>query len=195
MPRRPNNSLPLGLILGLIAGVIFGATVVRAGDLEQIRACMEENFQACNHEDLPRLLATTSRDMPQRELFIETTKQEWEQSDLYYRLDDIRIYPQNEWRRPYLVCTVKQTITGVEPEEGQGQTDAQASNIFGLNTHEPTTEQEVLFKKEGGKWKVVASLTEPRASAADPVKKAFVGQEPCSGGNCKWPRSAERVSR
>lgn len=150
----------------------------------QIRALMQENFEASNREDLEGVLATMSEEMPQRELFIQQCKREWEASDLYYRLDDVKVVRQTKWRPPYLVATVRQTITG---NEGQAQ-DRKLSDIMSLNTDVPSTEQEVLFKRERGSWKLVACVTEPRPVGSKDVKEA-VTSGPCADGSCRWPRS------
>jgi len=150
---------------------------------DQLVQVMQENFVACNHEDLPRLLDTMSEEMPQRELFIRQTKAEWEVSDLYYRLDGVQIVKQNKWRPPYLVATVRQTITGNE-----GKVDDPAlSDAMSLNTALPTTEYEVLFKREKGKWKVVAGLNEPRPVGQHIQPAAVRG--PCANGQCRWPKT------
>lgn len=171
------------VILSMIAVVCLSAAVRAESTQDQLAQLMQENLAACNEENLPRLLATMSEEMPQRDLFIQQTKAEWEVSDLYYRLDNVQIVKQNKWRAPYAVATVRQTITG---NEGQVE-DAHLSDIMSLNTKDPITESEILFKREHGKWKMVAGLTEPRPVGSKMVKEAAT-PGPCANGQCRWPK-------
>jgi hypothetical protein len=167
------------------AWAIAGAPGARAESLvDQVRAVMEENFAAANHEDLDRLLATMSEEMPNRQLFIRQCNREWAVSDLYYRLDGVEIVKQSRWRQPYVVAMIRQTITG---REGTA-TDDKLSNVMSLNTAVPTTECEILFKREKGEVKMVATLTEPRPVGSREVSEAAL-PSPCTDGQCKWPRS------
>lgn len=172
----------VGAVVFLLAALGAAPCVLRAEDstTRELRQLMLANFEACNHEDLPALMRTMSVEMPNRELFIKQCEREWSESDLYYRLDDIRLVPQAEWRLPYAVATIKQTITGSEPESGKAQANADLSNRMSLNTRTPTTEQEVLFRRERGKWKVVASLTQPREVGGVPTDAAIKGK--CENG-------------
>ena len=101
-------------LIGFIAVCMFLGQLCKAadtatqGDIEQV---MQENFDASNHEDLPRLLATMSAEMPNKNMFIIQCKKEWAFSDSYYRLDNVQIVKQSKWRPPYVVATVRQTIT------------------------------------------------------------------------------------
>jgi hypothetical protein len=180
--HRPGHAW---VLCAVAAGLVGLSASLRAEDLttRQLRTLMQENFDACNHESLERLLGTMSQEMPQRELFIQQTKAEWAASDLYYRLDGIKVTKQAKWRPPYIVATVTQTITG---NEGKTKNPG-LSNVMSLNTDLPTTVYEVLFKRERGKWKVVAGLTEPRPVGSQAVKDA-VTSGTCADGSCRWPR-------
>lgn len=175
----------LELLLFFLATLMLFA-IARADNSaqDQLRQVMQENFDAMNYEDLPRLLNTMSVEMPQRELFVQQTNAEWAVSDLYYRLDDLRIVRQNQWRPPYAVATIRQTITG---NEGQ-VTNPGLSDLMSLNTNEPSTECEVLFKRENSRWKIVAGLTKPRPVGSKDVEPA-VTQGPCANGQCRWPKT------
>lgn len=175
-------------LMACVAWLVFvAAALAEDSTTRQIRAVMQENFEASNREDLNGLLATMSEEMPQRDLFIQQCKREWEASDLYYRLDDVKIVRQNRWRPPYAVATVRQTITG---NEGQAR-DQKLSDIMSLNTDLPSTEHELLFKREHGKWKLVAGLTEPRPVGSKEIKEAATSG-PCADGSCRWPRASSR---
>lgn len=161
--------------------VLIGASAVQAeSTLRALTALMQENLDACTVEDMPRLMATMSAEMPQRELFEEQTRAEWESSNLYHKLDEIKIVRWRQVRAPYLVAIVTQTITPTttlqaeEPFESD-EPNAELSHTFSLRTRTPQTRSTMLFKKERGKWKIVAGLDEPQAIDA------------CPDGNCRWP--------
>lgn len=184
-------------LFAFVCAVLTFVAIARADSTqEQLEQVMEENFAACNEENLPRLLETMSVEMPQRELFIRQTKEEWEVSDLYYRLEGVQIVKQNKWRPPYVVATVRQTIAG---NEGEVE-DVALSDSMNLNTVEPTTESEILFKRESGQWKVVAGLNEPRpvhnqnvragtAKTSGKKKTVEIKGPSCANGQCRWPKT------
>jgi hypothetical protein len=136
---------------------------------QAIRVVMEENLAACNEEDMPRLLKTMSQEMPNRELFIAETKKEWAASDSYARLDEIEVLkhsnaPRAIMRLPYATVRVVQTTVPVG-ERRSGQEPSEFAKKMLLSQDAPTVEYQTLWKKEGGKWRLVANLTEPRAIA------------------------------
>lgn len=132
----------------------------------QLRAVLEENMAASTNEDLPRLLKTMSEEMPNRELFIEQCRKEWAEHDIYYRLDEVKIVKQNKWRPPYIVATVRETQWDKKRDGAEGRAEDvvpdDLANRMSLRTTHPTTESEYLFKRENGKWKVVAGISDPR---------------------------------
>lgn len=160
--------------------VLIGASVQAESTLSALTALMQENLDACTVEDMPRLMATMSVEMPQRELFEEQTRAEWESSNLYHKLDEIKIVRWRQVSAPYLVAVVTQTISpnaAFQAEEPEGdEPDEDLSHTFSLRTRTPQTRSTMLFKKERGKWKIVAGLDEP------------VPVEDCPDGNCRWPR-------
>lgn len=196
MKRATLTSSQENILALIVIIVLFLLGSIARGDTrDDLIQVMQENFAACNAEDLPRLLNTMAAEMPNREMFIGQCKQEWAQSDLYYRLDGLKIVKQNQWRQPYVVATVTQTITGndakaVSTQDRGVRADENLSHIMNLNTDQPTTEYELLFKKERGKWKVVAGLTEPRTIGDKPKEASVKGD--CANGQCKlsWPRSS-----
>lgn len=158
------------LVAALFAGMAFAAVVnAKAADnlQDQLTRVTQENLEASNREDLAGVLKTMSAEMPQRELFISQCKKEWAQSDVYIRLDDLQVV---RVKLPYAIANLTQTISGGpdgEPED--------LSDTFRLRTSNPTTTTAVLFKRERGKWKIVASLGDAQTAAP----------APCANGNCR----------
>ena len=131
-----------------------------------IRVVMEENLAACNEEDMPRLLKTMSQEMPNRELFIAETKKEWAASDSYARLAEIEVLkhsiaPRAITQLPSATARVVQTTVPVG-ERRPGEEPSEFAKKMLLSQDAPTVEYETLWKKEGGKWRLVANLTEPQ---------------------------------
>lgn len=150
----------------------------------QLRAVLEENMAACTEEDLPRLMKTMSKEMPNRELFEEQCRTEWAEHDIYYRLVDVKIVKQNQWRPPYLVATVTEE-QHEKAEEGGADAEPvnDLSHAMSIRTKTPVTQSEYLFKREGGKWKIVAGITEERAVDPAVVVELANGQN-CKNGQC-----------
>jgi hypothetical protein len=131
-----------------------------------IREVMVENLAAADAEDMPRLLATMSREMPNSELFIRETKQEWAVADTYTRLVEIEVLkhsnaPLANTRLPYATVRVVQTMLKSDRKPGS-EDPSEWSRRMLLDQKHPTVEYETLWKREGGQWRMVAGLTEPR---------------------------------
>lgn len=153
-----------------VLAVLLGMTsyVLRADDAttRAIREVMVENLAAADAEDMPRLLATMSREMPNRELFIQETKKEWAVADTYTRLVDLEVLrhsdaPHANTRLPYATVRVVQTMLKSERKPGIAEPSDWSRRML-LDQKHPTVEYETLWKREGGKWRMVAGLTEPR---------------------------------
>lgn len=160
-----------GVLLALGAAVGLGSSVVRGEDdiAAGIREVMVENLAAADAEDMPRLLRTMSREMPNRELFIRETKQEWAVADTYTRLVDVEVLrqsnaPHANTRLPYATVRVVQTMLKSERKPGSPEPSEWSRRML-LDQKHPTVEYETLWKREGGKWRLVAGLTEPRPLA------------------------------
>jgi hypothetical protein len=168
-----------------VFSVLLLAEIARGADTttDQIRAVLEENMAACTEEDLPRLMKTMSKEMPNRELFMEQCKKEWADHNLYYRLIDVKIVKQNRWRLPYLVATVTEEQREYNPEAGkEEQPVEEISHIMSIRTKTPVTQSEYLFKREGGKWKIVAGVSEERP--VDPAAVIQLDSGNCRNGRC-----------
>jgi hypothetical protein len=133
-----------------------------------IRKVMEENLAASDAEDMPRLLKTMSREMPNRELFIEETLKEWAAADTSTHLIDIEVLkhsdaPNARTRLPHTTVRIVQEMTKSVRAPGSDES-SEITRRFGLDQQFPVVEFETLWKREGGKWRLVAGITEPRPS-------------------------------
>jgi hypothetical protein len=131
-----------------------------------IRRVMEENLAASDAEDMPRLLKTMSREMPNRELFIEETLKEWAAADTSTHLVEIEVLKHSDAlnaRTPLPYATVRIVQEMTKSARAPGSEEASGlSRQFAIDQEHPVVEFESLWKREGGKWRLVAALTEPR---------------------------------
>lgn len=149
-----------------------------------IRANLEENFRASNAEDLPRLLRSMSREMPQKQLFVAACKKEWAAANMYHRLIDVKVLKHSDAEHarcdyPYAVALVTQQSVVVSQQNIRAMRescpdgrcpmdkDDELAHIFGLKPKWETVQLQMLFKHENGKWKLVAGLTAPEPVAED----------------------------
>lgn len=168
-----------------VFSALLAVEIARGEDAttRQLRAVLEENMAACTEEDLSRLMKTMSKEMPNRELFMEQCKKEWAEHNIYYRLIDVKIVKQSEWKPPYVVATVTEEQREYNPEDGKEETPADdLSHAMSIRTKTPVTQSEYLFKREGGKWKIVAGLSEERP--VEPGAVIEVVNKDCADGQC-----------
>ena len=137
-------------------------------EAQKIRAVLEENFQACNEENLKKLLGTTSRFTGTRQQMAEfatEAKQMFESCDVYMRLVDFKL---TDFAPPIAYATVIQLTL---PANEQASDDADLSNRKLGTTHFRSNsallpEYELCsyrqrFNFEGGKWKVHRVVSKP----------------------------------
>lgn len=137
-----------------------------------ITKLMEENCAAATAEDLPRVLATMSSEMPQRELFIEQCRREWAETDSYHRIENVKVV---RTRGAYAIAIITQTVMTqpqAEDSDADHGPDPELSHAMSLHTDVPTTQVPMLFKREKGKWKLFAGLAPPQ-----PVSKGSLDSD------------------
>lgn len=152
--------------LFLILESSAAAVLAEDATTRAIREVMVENLAAADAEDMPRLLATMSREMPNRELFIRETTQEWAAADTYTRLVELEVLrhstaPHANTRLPYATVRVVQTMLKSERKPGSTEPSEWSRRML-LDQKHPTVAYETLWKREGGKWRMVAGLTPPQ---------------------------------
>ena len=162
---------PVRFLFLVLCSLMASRCSLAEDDVAQaIRLVMEENLAASDAEDMERLLRTMSQEMPNRELFIRETEKEWALADTYTRLEEIEVLkqsraPRSNTRLPYATVRVVQTMLKSEREPGV-QAPSEWSRRMLLDQEHATVAFLTLWKREAGKWRIVAGLTEPR-----PVRK------------------------
>lgn len=133
---------------------------------DELWALVDENLAAMTAHDLQRTLATMSREMPQKDLFVKQSEKEWEKAGMHYRLDALEVVKRDDWPPPYAVARVTLTIRDPTPDApGDKLPPDELSHVMLLRTKVPTTCSEWLFKRESDGWKIVANLTPPEPAA------------------------------
>lgn len=128
-----------------------------AGDREEMREVLAENFRACNNEDIVALMDTCSFDMPDRAGFRRESEILFREKDVHYSLVDFRV---TEIRDGYAEAWVVQTTYS-----GDRSSDNEARSRFRNGTtllpQEECVEYMVAFKRENGRWKCLATISDP----------------------------------
>jgi len=136
-------------------------------EAKKMRAVLEENFQAVNEENLPKLLKTMSRFMGTREQMAEFTteaKQMFEDTDVYMRLVDFEL---TDFSPPNACATVIQLTLPADEKVGDedlanrklGTTHFRSNSAL-LPEYELCSYRQ-RFNFEGGKWKVHKVVSRP----------------------------------
>jgi len=136
-------------------------------EAKKMRAVLEENFQACNEENLKKLLGTTSRftgTSEQMAEFSAEAKQMFEDTDVYMRLVDFQL---TDFSPPIAYATVIQLTL---PADEKGSDEDLANRKLGTTHFRSNSallpEYELCsyrqrFNFEGGKWKVHKVVSRP----------------------------------
>ncbi len=173
----------------LVMALVCVMSAVRGETLAKTKQGIVENMQAncvaCNEENMDKLLACMSEEMPNREMFVETTLDAWREIDTYSRLDDVKILkhsdaPHANCQYPYATALVTQTIIKVENGQSSvfkqcekgGCFDRELAHQMNIDPKFETARTQMLFKHEDGEWKLIAGLTDPEPVAEVPQKNS-----------------------
>lgn len=157
----------VGPINSVLAAPPCRGSCVTEKEAERLRAVIEANFQACNHEDVKALVGTLSKSLPRVSEFTKEAKDTFEQTDAYFRLADFEVL---EVKPPYAVARVVQITLPKDEKDRTAGTNQQIffRNKSGLLPQWECVEYLQTFKKEGGKWKVHLILSEPKPAVWPP---------------------------
>jgi hypothetical protein len=182
--------------LALLATIARGEAPKSLEDMRWgITKNLHDNYQACNEENMQKLLACMSREMPNRDLFVQTVRDEWAVGDTYNRLEHVEVLehsdaPHANCSYPYATAWVTQTVIQMQ------DADAKQTSVFrqqckngrcnvedlahkmGVTTKTETTKLQMLFKHEQGQWKLIAGLTEPVPAGKAVEQQAEAEEQP-----------------
>jgi len=158
--------------LFLLVLLAFSCSVSFASDREEMLEVLSENFRACNDEDIKGLMATCSVDMPDREGFREESEILFREKDIRYSLIEFEL---TEVSGNYAEARVVQATHAENRTSDSPRREFVRHGTTLLPRHE-CVEYMVAFKREGGKWKCLATISEPvpfdkPAARADPARR------------------------
>lgn len=145
--------------------VFLACSFAVAGDEDEMRSVLAENFRACNEEDVDALMDTCSVDMPDREGFRRESEVLFREKDIHYSLEDFRV---TRIRGNYAEARVVQR-TYTDNRESDSRQREHFRNGTTLLPREECVEYDVSFQRERGRWKCLMTISEPvphRAPAA-----------------------------
>lgn len=140
-----------------LAVIVLYCVPVLAGDAEDMRAILQANFDACNVEDVDALMDTCSVDMPDRPGFRRESEKLFREKDIYYRLVSLKILEING---DYATASVVQ-LSHTGDRSSNDDREAFFRNGTTLLTKDECVRYRVAFKKDNGKWKCLATISEP----------------------------------
>jgi hypothetical protein len=173
--NRPLLATHAVILWTLLAGIVQAAPPAGTAETKQgIVENLQANCVACNEENMDKLLATMSCEMPNRNMFIETTRAAWQEIDTYNRLEGVEVLrestaPHANCQYPYATALV--TLTIIKFDNGQksvfkqceknGAFDRDLAHQMNLDPQFETARSQMLFRHEDGQWKLIAGLTTP----------------------------------
>lgn len=145
----------VAVVLALLPCVAIAADK----DEQEMRAILAENFQACNDEDIEALMATCSIDMPDRKGFRKESEILFREKEIHYSLEDFKVTS--------IDGNIAEAWVVQSTYSDDRSSDTQERKFFRNGTtllpQEECVEYMVAFKREGGRWKCLATISEPRA--------------------------------
>lgn len=141
----------------IVLATLLFPSLAYASDEDEMREILQANFAACNEEDVDALMDTCSVDMPDRPGFRRESEILFREKDLHYSLVDFRVTKKDGG---YAEAWVVQT-THAEDRSSDTEGRRRFRNGTTLLPQEECVEYFVSFKKDGGKWKCLATISEP----------------------------------
>jgi hypothetical protein len=161
-----------------------------------IEKSVQVQFQACNEENMEKLLAVVSEEMPSRRRFITEVDSSWSVNDAYTSLERVEILddsdaPGAQFEYPYATARITQTVLELRVNDERtpvflrkcrkgDREPAEIAKQLGVLSRAETSSAEVLFKHEDGEWKLVNGLTEGvKAGTGDEAARSSGIGVPC----------------
>jgi hypothetical protein len=129
-------------------------------EVEKIQKVLEENFRACNEENIRALMATISPTMPGLAEFHNESLKMFADTDVYLSLDSFELIG---YRPPFAVARVVQVTLPRDEKDREAGSELQ-QRYRGNTALLPEWERAVYtqqFKKEGGKWRLYGIIEVP----------------------------------
>lgn len=171
--------------LVVAALALGGFLVARADTATEIRDVLDRNFEAYNREDVEAMLQTLSPTIPKRQEFAEESARLFATTDSHISIEEFEFI---EVRGQYATARVVQaTYNNAKDELEQTDRDVAYRSQSALLPPAERVEYIQSFKRERGKWRLWAILTQPKPLAAK-TTNVNAEQDNCPDGNCSFPR-------
>lgn len=141
----------------VFVALILSCSLAVADDEREMYEVLSENFRACNEEDVEALMDTCSVDMPNREEFRRESTILFEEKDIHYSLVDFKV---TEIDGDYAEAWVVQK-THADDRTSDSRRRREFRNGTTLLPREECVEYMVAFKRDGDRWKCLATISEP----------------------------------
>lgn len=138
--------------------VLVWCAAAHGDDAQEMHMVLQANFNACNAEDIDALMDTCSVDMPDRPGFQRESEILFREKDIHYSLEDFRVTKN---AGDYAEAWVVQS-TYVDDRSSDSDRREWFRNGTTLLPKEECVEYMVSFKKDGGRWKCLATISEPK---------------------------------
>jgi len=126
-------------------------------DRAEIRDVLEANFQACNDRDIEALMDTCSEKMPDRAGFRRESQILFREKEIHYSLEDFRVVRlDGDYAEAWIVQS-----TYTEDRKSDSDQRSRFRNGTTLLPAEECVEYMAAFRHEHGKWKCLATISEP----------------------------------
>lgn len=139
------------------ASIVVFSALALADDRQEMHQILQENFSACNDEDIEALMNTCSVDMPDREGFRRESELLFREKDIHYSLEDFEVtMVDGDYAEAWVV---QSTYT-----EDRSSDNARREWFRNGTTLLPKGEcvsYRVAFKKDGRFWKCYMTISEP----------------------------------
>lgn len=143
----------------LLPALIFSLSfsLATASDEQEMHRVLSDNFAACNEENVEALMDTCSVDMPDREKFRRESEILFKEKDVHYSLQDFKV---TKIQGGYAEAWVVQRTYAQDRSSGTDEREF-FRNGTTLLPREECVEYMVSFKRDGGRWKCLATISEP----------------------------------
>lgn len=186
------------VVVALVA--VWLTAVARAEPAEDIRAALNANFEAYNHENVPAMMDTLSPTLPDRDTFAEHAQRVFDNADVYIRVEDFELL---EVRGNMAKARVVQVTLPASEVQDETKDEDFFRNNSALLPDAERVEYVQGFKREGGKWRLWLIMSQPREpfvgytddgvyhgpnAAEINAKNGKFRKADCPNGNCGFPR-------
>jgi len=134
---------------------------------QKLRESLNDNFEACNREDIEGLMESCADTMPRREQFRNEAVATFKDKDIHYSLVEFEVL---KVRMPFASARVVQDTHVLDRQTADAGVAA-FRNSTALLPKGERVEYVCTFRKENGKWKVYVIISEMKVLQAKTAER------------------------